>query len=108
MRNAGVGLGFELLALNSNNNGCIEPVRNLIADNIKKGKKEFNSALNITRNLPLAKQFKYLFASLIVLKANEEFKLKQRLINSVDEPTALIVTKDNVTRFEELFCTPDY
>ena len=84
-----VGLGFELLALNSSNNYDIASVRNLIADKIKLGKKEFNSALHIDRSLSLAKQFKYLFASLIVLKANEEYKLKQRLINSVDEPTAL-------------------
>ncbi len=106
-----VGLGFELLTLNNtnkNNKNNIKSIRNLIADKIKEGKKEFNSALHITRNIHLANQFKYLFASLIILKANEEYELKQKLINSVDEPTALIVTKDNITRFEELLSTPDY
>ncbi len=103
-----VGLGFELLALNNSNKGDITSVRNFIADKIKDGKKEFNSALHIDRSLAFAKQFKYLFSSLIVLKANEEYHLKQRLINSIDEPTALIVSKENIYKFEDLFASPNY
>ena len=103
-----VGIGFELLALNTNHNNNIASVRNVIADKIKEGKTNFDSALNISRSLYLARHFKYLFASLIILKANAEYKLKQTLINSIDEPTALVVSKDNVNKFCDLLGTPDY
>jgi hypothetical protein len=105
-----IGLGFELLAVNNSSKSqtSIKSVRNLIADNIKQGKVEFNSALNLNYYLPLAKKLRYLFAALIVLKANEEYYLKQKLINSKNEPTTLTVTKGNITLFEELFAQPDY
>ena len=103
-----VGLGFELLALNTTHNNDIKSVRNWMADKIKQGKTNFDSALNISRSLYLARNFKYLFASLIILKANAEYKLKQTLINSIDEPTVLVVDKNSVIKFEELLATPDY
>ncbi|BAZ47376.1 hypothetical protein NIES4102_44220 (plasmid) [Chondrocystis sp. NIES-4102] len=103
-----IGLGFELLALNTTHNNDIGSVRNIISDKIKEGKTNFDSVLNLSRSLYLAKKFKYLFASLIILKANTEYKLKQTLINSIDEPTVLVVTKENVTKFEELLATPNY
>ena len=103
-----VGLGFELLALNTTHNNDIKSVRNWIADKIKQGKTNFDSALNISRSLYLARNFKYLFASLIILKANAEYKLKQTLINSIDEPTVLVVDKNSVIKFEELLAIPDY
>ena len=96
--------GFELLAVNNSNSRnvtSIQSVRNLIADSIKKGHDEFNSALNISRHLDSANNFKQLFGALIVLKANEEYYLKQRLINSTSEPTVLTVTKDNIMLFEQ-------
>lgn len=104
-----IGLGFELLTINNSyNKSSIGSVRNLIADTINKGIEEFNSALNINRSLDSAKNLKLLFASLVILKANEEDLLKTRLVNSVDEPTALTVTKDNVVKFEQLFAKPNY
>jgi hypothetical protein len=103
-----IGLGFELLALNTTHNNDIKSVRNVIADKIKEGKTNFDSTLNLSRSLYLARNFKYLFASLIVLKANAEYQFKQSLINSIDEPTALVVTKDNINKFKDLFATPDY
>lgn len=103
-----IGLGFELLALNGKHDNNLKSVREVIADKIKEGKTNFDSTLHISRSLYLAKNFKYLFASLIVLKANEEHKLKQILINSTDEPTVLVVTKDNVNEFKDLLATPDY
>ncbi|MDJ0570314.1 MAG: hypothetical protein QNJ53_14905 [Pleurocapsa sp. MO_192.B19] len=104
-----IGLGFELLAVNnSNNKSDITSVRNLIADNISNGVDNFERALKINRQLSKASNFKLLFAALIVLKANEEYLLKTRLVNSIDEPTALIVNRTNIYKFEELFATPDY
>lgn len=106
-----MGVGFELLAINnsnSRNTTSIHSVRNLIANSISKGVDNFDPALNLGRHLDSAKDLKYLFAALIVLKANEEYYLKQRLINSVNEPTVLTVTKDNITVFEELFAQPSY
>ena len=106
-----MGVGFELLAINnsnSRNTTSIQSVRNLIANSISKGVDNFDPALHLSRHLDSAKSLKYLFAALIVLKANEEYYLRQRLINSVDEPTALTVTRNNITLFEELFAQPSY
>lgn len=64
-----------------------------------KHKYRIDSALNLSRHLDSANNFKALFAALTVLKANEEYYLRQRLINSTDEPTALTVTKENIILF---------
>ncbi len=102
-----IGIGFELLALNTINNGSIRNVRNLIADKISENKTNFNAALNLDRNLSLANKFKTQFAAIIILKANAEYDLKQVLINSKDEPTILIVDQDNIRRLEEILSYPE-
>lgn len=102
-----IGLGFELLSLNSSHKNSIASVRNEIADKIKLGKSNFNSALHIDRNLTLARLFKNSFAATIVLKANAEEKLKTTLINSTSEPTQLVVNKDNITTLAQLLQRPE-
>lgn len=99
-----IGIGFEVLTLNNTNNGEIASVRNFIADKIEEGKKDFNAALNIDRNVKLAKKFKLIFAAIVVLKANDEEELKQLLVNSKDEPTILSVDRDRIARLEEILC----
>ena len=99
-----IGIGFEVLTLNNVNNGDIASVRNFIADKIEEGKKDFNAALNIDRNVKLAKKFKLQFAAIVVLKANAEEDLKQLLVNSKDEPTILSVNRDRISRLEEILC----
>ena len=90
--------------LNNANNGEIASVRNFIADKIEEGKKDFNAALNIDRNVKLAKKFKFIFAAIVVLKANAEEELKQLLVNSKDEPTILNVNRDRIARLEKILC----
>jgi hypothetical protein len=102
-----IGLGFELLALNSTHKKSLKSVRNFIADSIQLGKTNFNACLNIDRSIALSKDFKYLFASLIVFKANSEYELKQILINSINEPTVMVVNKDTVKTLGELLEIPD-
>ncbi|AFZ38407.1 hypothetical protein Sta7437_4987 (plasmid) [Stanieria cyanosphaera PCC 7437] len=106
-----VGVGFELLAVNNSNSKSqtsIESVRNLITDSIKKGNEEFNSSLNLDRHLDSGNKFKLLFAALIVLRANEEYRLKTNLIESANEPTIVAVTPENICRFSELLSTPEF
>ena len=101
------GIGFEILSLGTNNSN-IESVRCLIADKIKQDKSNFNAALNIDRTVNLARKFKIQFASMIVLKANEEERLKQLLIASNKEPTILTVSKENVVRLGDYLSFNDY
>ena len=102
-----IGIGFELLALNNIYNGDIAAVRNFIADKIKQGKKDFSKALNLDRKLYIGKKYKYLFAAIIVLKANAEENLKQLLLNSNDEPTILTVNQERVVRLADILCYSD-
>ena len=101
------GIGFEIISLGTNNSN-IKSVRCLITDKIKLGKNNFNAALNIDRSVNLARKFKLQFAALIVLKANEEERLKQLLIISIKEPTILTVSKENVVRLEDYLSYNDY
>ncbi len=96
------GVGFELLALNRSHKGSIKSVRNLIADKIREGKTDFNSALHIDRNIDNTSKFTEIFAALTVLRANAELKLKEILINSASEPTVLAISKDSVTHLNQL------
>ena len=102
-----IGIGFELLALNNSYNGNIGTIRNLIADKINEGKKDFNAALHLDRKLYTAKKYKHLFAAIIVLKANAEDDLKELLLNSKDEPTILTVDRNQVVRLADLLCYSD-
>lgn len=97
-----IGLGFELLCLTRTHKGSVESVRNLIADKIREGKTEFNSALNLDRNLDLAKEYANTFAKLTVLRANSDYELKEMLKNSVNEPTVMVVTEENIYSLQEL------
>ena len=97
-----VGLGFELLCLNSKHNGSIVSVRNLIADKIASGTTNFNAALHVDRNLFLASEFDNFFAALIVLRANAEIDLKNTLLASTDQPTAMTVNQENVKTLSEV------
>ena len=99
-----IGIGFELLALNNIYKGNIAAVRNFIADKIQEGKSNFGKTLNLDRRLYAGKKYKYLFAAIIVLKANDEEELKQLLVNSKDEPTILSVDRDRIARLEEILC----
>lgn len=102
-----IGIGFELLALNNTYNGNIGTIRNLIADKINEGKKDFNAALHLDRKLYTAKKYKHLFAAIIVLKANAEDDLKELLLNSKDEPTILTVDRNQVVHLADLLCYSD-
>jgi hypothetical protein len=98
-----IGLGFELLALNQTHKGSIESVRRLIADKIDEGKGNFNTSLNIDRQLNLGKEFIWLFVAMIIHKANSDNKLKNQLKNSVNEPTIMTVNKEQLITLGELF-----
>ena len=102
-----IGIGFELLSLNNIYKGNITAVRNFIADKIKAGKNNFNTCLQIDRRLHTAKKYKYLFAAIIVLKANAEEDLKQLLLNSNKEPTILTVNQERIVRLSEILSYSD-
>lgn len=98
-----IGLGFELLALNNSHKGSIASVRSFIADKINENKSTgFNAILHLDRNFGLANQFKWLFASIIVLKAHSDYRLEQQLVNSISEPTIFTVNRDSVVTLSEL------
>ena len=98
-----VGVGFELLALSRTHKGSIESVRNLIFDKILENCNDFNAGLNINRNFKLADNFKYLLASVIVLKANAEYKLVECLKASANEPTILTLNKENIKTLSSIW-----
>lgn len=97
-----VGLGFELLCLMGIHKGSVASVRNLIADKIATGTTNFNAALHLDRNLFLASEFDNFFAALVVLRANAEIDLRNILVASIDQPTAMVVNQDNVKRLSEV------
>ena len=96
-----------MLSLNNIYKGNITAVRNFIADKIKAGKNNFNTCLQIDRRLHTAKKYKYLFAAIIVLKANAEEDLKQLLLNSNNEPTILTVNQERIVRLSEILSYSD-
>lgn len=97
-----VGVGFELLALSKKAKGSIQYVRQIIDDAIKKGCINFNAELNLGYHFKSGESFKYLLATVIVLKKNAEDDLRECLINSADEPTIFVVRPENIKRLEEL------
>lgn len=99
------GLGFEIFTANKNHNGSIASVRNFIADKIESGTFNFNSALNIDRAIDsehICDKYKFLFAALLIKRFESEQNLKSLLINSVEEPTVLTVSKDSVYKLQEI------
>jgi len=98
-----IGIGIELLCLNGEHKGSIESVRRLINDKIRKGKTHLNAVFNIDYNVKHARHLANLFAAVIVLRANEDKRLTDLFVNSVDEPTLQIVRKEHIKRYEDLF-----
>lgn len=97
-----VGLGFELLALNSIHKGSIESVRNLISDEIEKNKNGgFNAILHLDRSFTLASKYRWLFAAIIIKKCEADKELISVLVNSND-PTIFKVSKEDVTTLGDL------
>lgn len=98
-----VGIGFELLALTKKYKGSIKAVRELIYEKILEGCTDFNAKLNINRSFANAESFKYLLASVIILKKNAEEDLKALLVESVKEPTLLTVKSENIKTLKQLW-----
>lgn len=95
-RSHSVGIGFELLALSRTHKGSIKSVRNLIYNKILENCNDFNAELNINRSFKFADNFKYLLVSVVVLKANAEYKLIKCLEKSANEPTILSINNENI------------
>ena len=99
------GVGFELLALMNKYKGSIKSVRELIQGKILEGCQNFNAGLNIDRIVDkvLSDDIKELLATVIMLKKNEDTKLKNTLLNSLGEPTQLVVSRDNVHSLNDVW-----
>ena len=99
------GVGFELLALMNKYKGSIKSIRQLIQGKILEGCKDFNAGLNIDRTVEkiLNDDIKELLATVIMLKKNEDLKLKNTLLESLKEPTLLVVSRDNVHTLDDVW-----
>ncbi len=108
-KNHPTGLGFEVLALMKKHNGNIKSVRELIQEKILEGCQNFNAGLNLDRSIQnlLNEELKDILASVIILKKNEDIKLKDTLLNSLDEPTLLVVSQENVSTLEQIWTSED-
>ncbi|MFM6204499.1 hypothetical protein, partial [Planktothrix sp.] len=104
-KNHFTGIGFEILALMKKHNGSIQSVRELIQEKILSGCKDFNAGLNLDRSVQnlLSDELKDILASVIILKKNEDIKLKNTLLNSLDEPTLLVVSRENISTLEQIW-----
>jgi hypothetical protein len=103
------GVGFELLALMNKYKGSIKSVRQLIQGKILEGCQNFNAGLNIDRTIDkvLNDDIKEVLATVIMLKKNEDTKLKNTLINSLNEPTLLVVSRENVHTLNDVWSNED-
>jgi hypothetical protein len=103
------GVGFELLALMKKYNGSIQSVRQLIQGKILEGCQNFNAGLHLDRTIDkvLNDDVKQVLASVIMLKKNEDIKLKNTLLESLNEPTLLIVTRENVHTLDDIWNNED-
>ena len=99
------GVGFELLALMNKYKGSIKSVRELIQGKILEGCKDFNAGLHLDRVVDkvLSDDIKELLATVIMLKKNEDTKLKNTLLNSLGEPTQLVVSRENVHTLDDVW-----
>ena len=102
LKTHGIGLGLEFLALNRKHKGSIKSVRNLVADKVDKGVKDFNATFNLDKSLSLGVKFAELFGELVVLRVASEHRLLKQLEQSANEPTVLSVTKEDVRKLEDL------
>jgi hypothetical protein len=103
------GVGFELLALMNKYKGSIKSIRQLIQSKILEGCQNFNAGLNIDRTIEkvLNDDIKQLLATVIMKKQNEDIKLKNTLLNSLTEPTLLVVSRDNVHTLDDVWNSED-
>ncbi|WP_332984708.1 hypothetical protein [Microcoleus sp. A003_D6] len=103
------GVGFELLALMNKYKGSIKAVRKLIQSKILEGCNNFNAGLNIDRTIDkvLNDDIKKVLATVVMLKKNEDIKLKNTLLNSLSEPTLLVVSRDNVHTLDQVWKNED-
>jgi len=103
------GVGFELLALMNKYKGSIKSIRQLIQGKILEGCQNFNAGLNIDRTIDkvLNDDIKKILATVIMLKKNEDVKLKNTLLNSLNEPTLLVVSRDNVHTLNDVWSNED-
>lgn len=103
------GVGFELLALMNKYKGSIKSIRQLIQGKILEGCQNFNAGLNLDRTVEkvLNDEIKQILASVIMLKKNEDIKLKNTLLNSLKEPTLLVVSRDNIHSLDDVWNSED-
>jgi len=99
------GVGFELLALMNKYKGSIKSIRQLIQGKILEGCKDFNAGLHLDRTVDkvLNDDIKEVLATVIMLKKNEDIKLKNTLLNSLNEPTLLVVSRENVHTLDDVW-----
>ncbi|MBD2485871.1 hypothetical protein [Planktothrix sp. FACHB-1365] len=104
-KNHSTGVGFEILALMKKYNGSIQAIRQLIQGKILEGCKDFNAGLHLDRTVEkvLNDEIKKVLATVIMLKKNEDIKLKNTLLNSLNEPTLLVVGRENVHTLDEVW-----
>jgi hypothetical protein len=76
-----------------------------VLSKILEGCQNFNAGLNIDRTIEkvLNDDIKQLLATVIMLKKNEDIKLKNTLLNSLNEPTLLVVSRDNVHTLDDVW-----
>ena len=98
-----VGIGFELLALAPRAKGNLKATRIAIDEKVQSGCENFNAGLHLNRNFKHAEKFRNLFASIIIQKANAEYRLKQRLINASTEPTILTLTPNHLSTIQQIW-----
>jgi hypothetical protein len=103
------GVGFELLALMNKYKGSIKSIRQLIQGKILEGCKDFNAGLHLDRTVDklLSDDIKQVLATVIMLKKNEDTKLKNTLINSLNEPTLLVINRENVHTLNDVWSNED-
>ncbi|WP_222425315.1 hypothetical protein, partial [Planktothrix tepida] len=108
-KNHPTGIGFEILALNKKHKGSIQSVRQLIQEKILEGCQNFNAALTLDRGIQglLSDELKDILASVIIFKKNADIELKNTLINSLDEPTLLVVSQENISTLEQIWIGED-
>ena len=103
------GVGFELLALMNKYKGSIKSIRQLIQGKILEGCKDFNAGLHLDRTIDkvLNDDIKQVLATVVMLKKNEDIKLKNTLLESLKEPTLLVVSRDNVHTLDDVWSSDD-
>ena len=99
----------ELLALMNKYKGSIKSIRQLIQGKILEGCQNFNAGLNIDRTIEkvLNDEIKEVLATVIMLKKNEDLKLKNTLLESLKEPTLLVVSRENVHTLDDVWNSED-